>query len=710
MTSSGGTGSGDAPATQPIGIISSGMTPTPIHVLAQLPGASLSVKGMPMGTQVLPGHRLPDPRPIQKPPKKRYGSDLEPPEPGVPIYPLAAVVATPSPPLRRHTIELSEWQGHRVLARRDTTYHPGVIREIENNRQLGVEFDADKRLVWYRDVLEMKSVDIVSDHSPSAITLTPGIAVCVRVNQNDNVFYPGRVVEKKTGPVSYIVALDVKPPELAEASVRVLRPSLRLLQPPWFEDLEEEEVRSITARAQEETAAHAADTEMKRDESNSFESSEGTGTPCSGSTTPGSQAAKQPPKKREAARSQSAQSAESSRSSTPRSPVTAQKYKKGDVVSMPNGIRKKFNGKQWRRLCSNPGCTKESQRRGYCSRHLSQKGKSMRDLGFPLPHKGDSREAKLDWDHLEGREGGDLARLETEAANMLVSLGNSRSGTPAFSPTPLQPQSPGHLSFAGATFAPISPHPIQGHAAQLIASPTRRWNASTPKSELLSPLTSRYAGPAPSFQTALNFTSPISPGHKLPMKSEGGDSGIDMDTPTSLGANLPALMAARGVHGISPEQLRMLQATYATATVVKDPQMLPLEDTVVGTNQPSPVNPLPQVSPVGGLPMPPMAGHENNGAFAALPQHKVLEASPAPTHAENGSERSYPPASSPHAINNAHKPLPSPVTLLPVLPTVTSAVSMVTNSAPAMENAPTGEWKTFYSKVFCLAVCCSYFV
>ncbi|XP_022662407.1 protein capicua homolog isoform X3 [Varroa destructor] len=52
------------------------------------------------------------------------------------------------------------------------------------------------------------------------------------------------------------------------------------------------------------------------------------------------------------------------------------KFKKGDIVSTPNGIRKKFNGKQWRRLCSRDGCTKESQRRGYCSRHLSLKGKT----------------------------------------------------------------------------------------------------------------------------------------------------------------------------------------------------------------------------------------------------------------------------------------------------------------------------------------------
>lgn len=44
----------------------------------------------------------------------------------------------------------------------------------------------------------------------------------------------------------------------------------------------------------------------------------------------------------------------------------------------PSGIRKKYNGKQWRRLCSKKDCNKESQRRGYCSRHLSLKGSGLR--------------------------------------------------------------------------------------------------------------------------------------------------------------------------------------------------------------------------------------------------------------------------------------------------------------------------------------------
>ena len=47
--------------------------------------------------------------------------------------------------------------------------------------------------------------------------------------------------------------------------------------------------------------------------------------------------------------------------------------KKGDIVTKPDGIRKKFNGKQWRRLCSRDSCRKESQGQGFCSRHQMQR-------------------------------------------------------------------------------------------------------------------------------------------------------------------------------------------------------------------------------------------------------------------------------------------------------------------------------------------------
>lgn len=103
--------------------------------------------------------------------------------------------------------------------------------------------------------------------------------------------------------------------------------------------------------------------------------------------------------------------------------ATPHKYKKGDVVSTPSGIRKKFNGKQWRRLCSKDGCTKESQRRGYCSRHLSLKGNSLRTGPANIPRsKGmgsmDGEETSRDSD-TSPNYSRMITQDETEVANML---------------------------------------------------------------------------------------------------------------------------------------------------------------------------------------------------------------------------------------------------------------------------------------------------
>ena len=45
--------------------------------------------------------------------------------------------------------------------------------------------------------------------------------------------------------------------------------------------------------------------------------------------------------------------------------------KKGEVIVTPEGVKKKFNGKQWRRLCGVEDCWKESQKCGLCSKHLN---------------------------------------------------------------------------------------------------------------------------------------------------------------------------------------------------------------------------------------------------------------------------------------------------------------------------------------------------
>ncbi|XP_034401690.1 protein capicua homolog isoform X2 [Cyclopterus lumpus] len=243
----------------------------------------------------------------------------------------------------------------------------------------------------------------------------------------------------------------------------------------------------------------------------------------------------------------------SSSSSRSRTPLTAaqQKYTKGDVVCTPTGIRKKFNGKQWRRLCSREGCSKESQRRGYCSRHLSMRTKEMEASGgsrerggasstgtltpSDLRMSGGRASSEFDWDETSresseaSSRGGDsrprlalpsllpqdLSRFdfdECEAATMLVSLGGSRSGTPSYSPisnqspfSPTPSPSPSPLfGFRPANFSPIT--------APSSLTPRRHRQLSGTKIGTPGVDRERHlSGIVPTFQTNLTFTVPMSP-------------------------------------------------------------------------------------------------------------------------------------------------------------------------------------------------------
>ncbi|XP_061145089.1 protein capicua homolog isoform X2 [Syngnathus typhle] len=246
----------------------------------------------------------------------------------------------------------------------------------------------------------------------------------------------------------------------------------------------------------------------------------------------------------------------SSRSRTPLS--LAQKYKKGDVVCTQNGIRKKFNGKQWRRLCSREGCMKESQRRGYCSRHLSMRTKEIEAAGGADRAGGGGGSGTVTPSDLRGRAGSEFewddtsressetssrgdsrprlflphdlsARFdfdECEAATMLVSLGSSRSGTPSFSPisnqspfSPAPSPSPSPLfGFRPANFSPITASPVLQHRHRH-RQPSGTGGggggkATTPagggERERLS------SSIQPSFHSNLTFTVPMSPSKRKP--------------------------------------------------------------------------------------------------------------------------------------------------------------------------------------------------
>ena len=192
------------------------------------------------------------------------------------------------------------------------------------------------------------------------------------------------------------------------------------------------------------------------------------------------------------------------------------------MVSTPSGIRKKFNGKQWRRLCSKEGCSKESQRRGYCSRHLSLKGKgyaSQPNLPATNTYGGsalflgasDGEVTPSPGISSLGGSSGQKSRnsaeeldaAKMEAANMLVSLSGSRSGTPADAFSPIS-----HLHLGPSPVSHLtSPKTLPGVGARHnmfmpIAGPTTAGS-----------LEPRWRSPSGSAASPSSFLS--KPGHGL---------------------------------------------------------------------------------------------------------------------------------------------------------------------------------------------------
>ncbi|KAG7206273.1 hypothetical protein KM043_003656 [Ampulex compressa] len=479
------------------------------------------------------------------------------------------------------SIDLSEWRDHRVLALRDSCYYPGVIRNVIHG-EIFVEFDGERKLVRYSDVLGAGRYDVIGDASPSVGQVTLDAKVCIRCPTSNShidatkVFVKGTVCKILTKPNRFVVKIPREDDQ--SDSYVVKRADLRLVQPPWWDELEEgledcdpSRVEGIEHAYRNSTEAptavpilqlhstphHTAHISTHSDTSGYYRTT-GTsplmtlGTPAHSASTALSNGSRPyddleseddldreditfpsdaGSSKRSSMQSRgSTSSLVEQRSITPRSQAatprsqaaTPHKYKKGDVVATPSGIRKKFNGKQWRRLCSKEGCSKESQRRGYCSRHLSLKGSGLRGPTNTFPGgKIDGEETSRDSDtspnYGDRRIAGRFDQDETEAANMLVSLGSSRSATPAFSsPTgqssvsPCINQSP--VPPLGLNqnnvFMPIS-SPAH-HAAPLI-SPGAKWKHSPTQSTFLTQYPQQVIKPEPNRVVRQNRPAPTAP-------------------------------------------------------------------------------------------------------------------------------------------------------------------------------------------------------
>nr|XP_026689957.1 protein capicua homolog isoform X4 [Ciona intestinalis] len=286
----------------------------------------------------------------------------------------------------------------------------------------------------------------------------------------------------------------------------------------------------------------------------------------------------------------------SSRSETP-VPSGALKYNKGEIVTLRTGVRKKYNGKQWRKLCSKGDCMKESQRRGYCSRHLSMRSKSNatpenpqmasprmnraastssldhglspRSSQFISPRRSDNILPTMPSPHSASPRhpaSASLSRkrpstaMDEMAAHMLVSLAGTPQ-SPDMSPinhSHKHPGEPGTSPFpTRPAFSPITqPSPLHpseaasvSTAASLMPPSGQRWLIPKPRNNADGMPYRHSSSIAPTFSTNLNFNTPAShykiraPAPRVkkfdPHKNENADSGVESightPTPTTPG-------------------------------------------------------------------------------------------------------------------------------------------------------------------------------
>ncbi|XP_038047938.1 protein capicua homolog [Patiria miniata] len=463
--------------------------------------------------------------------------------------------ATPS---KKVALDLKEYRGHRVLARRDDGYYPGIIKQQRKNKEIGVMFDNEKTVKYYSCIESDDNIDVVSDKVPSYTKVGIGSKILVQKIPGQGAFVMAVVKAVKVAAQQYEVC-TITGKGLEEKIVTPLW-KLRLLRWPWGPDppCAVPPIRQLSysphSQYQESATTQEIHSELLESSKQNEDSDDdlqqeavhfdhkphplvsATNTPSSlySSESDCPKVCSLADRKRHMSGASTASLASISSSCTYSvSPVSpSPKYKKGDVVCNPNGVRKKYNGKQWRRLCSKEGCNKESQRRGYCSRHLSTYMKSKGVLGdgqtSDIEWDSDSRSSSLRTDSRPQIDPSKFDMDEAEAANIILGLsqGNSRSCTPCQSSVPHSPRSqsktpsPAHFnSLRPQTFIPISK--LSG---SLQGTPTP-WSSGTPLSgrssiDITSPGLPKYSTSAtPTFQNTHSFATPVSP-NKLKMRME----------------------------------------------------------------------------------------------------------------------------------------------------------------------------------------------
>ena len=254
---------------------------------------------------------------------------------------------------RLREYNFQDWLSIPVLVQRRLSssieYLPGTIGEIRPNGHFLVNpsvttTTSDSSSPTMEIHLFENLFGILSDNAPAIRELTEGKHVLFRQEKCASLYQSGVIVQRTSDTKFQIL------PDDQQEMLALPRQSIRLFLPPWHDELPVDWNKALLQ-------ANLFNLQSPSPRESSISS------PDSFQSLP----------------NQSNSSKETTSTSSKDVPTTIYNqvvYHKGDVMtSSQSQIRKKFNGKQWRRLCSKDGCPRESQRRGLCSRHLSQKGR-----------------------------------------------------------------------------------------------------------------------------------------------------------------------------------------------------------------------------------------------------------------------------------------------------------------------------------------------
>ncbi|CAF1387500.1 unnamed protein product [Adineta steineri] len=225
-----------------------------------------------------------------------------------------------------------DWQTTTVLVEKNSNeFISGKIQQIGLNGYLSIETNDETIDINIYDNI----FGILSDNAPSIQDLIEGKLILCK-NQSNQHIYQTAIITEKTKEGKFQILFHNQ-----NESLCVPRQAIRLFLPPWHDEFSIDwnaalyQTRLIpinNTRNDLCMSPSCADNSLSINSSNS-------------------------------------------QSNILLNSLNEKTYSKGDIIITDSQIRKRYNGKQWRRLCSHENCPKESQRFGFCSRHLSQNDK-----------------------------------------------------------------------------------------------------------------------------------------------------------------------------------------------------------------------------------------------------------------------------------------------------------------------------------------------